>query len=108
MPASWALGVADMDAAVRSLQSEFRVLPFKLLLPTIVGIHPAGAGLPQCHAMLSSITCFSILLNFWLHDPYLLFLLIFFGSQRFLKQGQKDMEFLATSLLSERYNTKAI
>jgi hypothetical protein len=52
MTASRALGVAvaDMDAAVRSLQSEVRALPSKLLLLTINGIHPAGVGLPRRHA----------------------------------------------------------
>jgi hypothetical protein len=52
MPASGALGVAvaDMDAAVRLLQSEVRALPSKLLLLTINGIHPAGVGLPRRHA----------------------------------------------------------
>jgi hypothetical protein len=52
MPASGVLGVAvaDMDAAVRSLQSEIRALLSKLLLLTIDGIHPAGVGLPRRHA----------------------------------------------------------
>jgi hypothetical protein len=66
------VAVADMDGAVHLLQSEVRTLP------SIVGIHPAEAGLPKCLAMLPSITCFSILLNFLMHGPYLLLFLIFF------------------------------
>ncbi|XP_071676369.1 uncharacterized protein [Lolium perenne] len=44
MPASGALGVAvaDMDAAVRLLQSEVRALPSKLLLLTINGTERHG------------------------------------------------------------------